>query len=277
MLGGLVRPATDEFRCTFLAVGHGGCTVLETPDGRVILYDAGSMAGPDVAARQIAPFLWSRGIRRIDEVFLSHADLDHFNGLTALADRFTIKQVTCTPTFSDKPTEGVQYTVAALQRRGIPVRIVHAGYHGSAGGVEMDFLHPPEVGPEGNENVRSMVLLLQHAGHSLLLTGDLEGTGLKRVCESSPHHVDILMAPHHGGKVANTPELAEWAQPRVVISCQGPPRNLLPPPDPYKEHDHEKRYLGTWGTWPHGAITVRSRKNELTVETFVTKQMVVLK
>jgi len=62
-----------EFRCTFVAVGHGGCTAIETPDGRTCLYDAGAVAGPDVTRRQIAPFLWSRGIRRIDEVILSHA------------------------------------------------------------------------------------------------------------------------------------------------------------------------------------------------------------
>src|SRR5260370_18671777 len=77
----------DELRVTFLAVGHGGCIVLETPDGRTLLYDAGSLRGPDVGRYQIAPYLWSRGIRRIDEVFLSHADLDHFNGLRDLLER----------------------------------------------------------------------------------------------------------------------------------------------------------------------------------------------
>jgi competence protein ComEC len=59
-----------ELRCTFLAVGHGGCTVLETPDGRTLLYDAGALSGPEVARRQIAPYLWSRGIVRIDEILL---------------------------------------------------------------------------------------------------------------------------------------------------------------------------------------------------------------
>jgi competence protein ComEC len=67
------RPGGGELRCTFLAVGHGGCTVLETPDGRVLVYDAGALGGPEVTRRQIAPFLWHRGIRRIDEVLLSHA------------------------------------------------------------------------------------------------------------------------------------------------------------------------------------------------------------
>jgi competence protein ComEC len=56
-------------------------TVLQTPDGRTLLYDAGAIQGPDVTRRNIAPFLWSQGITRIDEVFLSHADLDHYNGL----------------------------------------------------------------------------------------------------------------------------------------------------------------------------------------------------
>ena len=52
--------ASDELRCTFLAVGHGGAIVLETPDGRTLLYDAGAMGGPEVTQRHIAPFLWSR-------------------------------------------------------------------------------------------------------------------------------------------------------------------------------------------------------------------------
>ena len=86
-----------EFRCTFVAVGHGGCTVIETPSGRVIVYDAGATGGPDVTRRHIAPFLWSRGIRRIDDLILSHADLDHFNGVPQLAERFAIGRVICTP------------------------------------------------------------------------------------------------------------------------------------------------------------------------------------
>jgi competence protein ComEC len=164
LLGGAVRLPADELRCTFLAVGHGGCTVLETPDGRTLLYDAGSLGGPDVTQRQIAPYLWHRGIRRIDEVFLSHADMDHFNGLPALLERFAVGQVTCTPTFENKATPGVAHTLAALKKRGIPMRMVHAGQRLTAGPVEMLVLHPPESGPEGNENARSLVLLVRHRG-----------------------------------------------------------------------------------------------------------------
>jgi hypothetical protein len=45
-----------ELRCTFVAVGHGGCTVIQTPDGRTLLYDAGAIQGPNVTRRNIVPF-----------------------------------------------------------------------------------------------------------------------------------------------------------------------------------------------------------------------------
>ena len=97
LAGGAAPRSSDELRCTFLAVGHGGCIVLETPDGRTLLYDVGAMGGPEVTQRHIAPFLWSRGIKRIDEVFLSHAHLDHYSGLPPLLERFSVGQVTVGP------------------------------------------------------------------------------------------------------------------------------------------------------------------------------------
>src|SRR5207244_456621 len=121
-----------EFRCTFLAVGHGGCAVVETPRGQVLLYDVGSIGGPDVTRRHVAPFLWSRGIRRIDELILSHADLDHFNGVPQLAERFAIGRVICTPTFAERSLGAVQKTVAALDGGGIETPIVPAGPSGAA-------------------------------------------------------------------------------------------------------------------------------------------------
>src|SRR5262249_42623732 len=103
----LRSPAESGLRCTILSVGHGARAWLEWPGGPVLLSDSGWIGGPGVTAHQIAPSLWSRGITRIDEVFLSHADLDPFNGLPALLDRFRIAQISRTPTFPFKPTPGV--------------------------------------------------------------------------------------------------------------------------------------------------------------------------
>ena len=270
---GLRSRQSDELRVTFLAVGHGGCTVIETPDGRTLLYDVGSLRGPDVGRRQVASYLWHRGIRRIDEVFLSHADLDHFNGLRDLLERFTIGKVTRTPTFPQKDNAAVRLTLELLERYGVETRIVSAGDRLAAGEVTIDVLHPPKEGPKGVENVRSLTLLVGHGRHRFLLTGDLEGEGLRRLLERKPMSVDVLMAPHHGSRrVEGADDLMKWARPQVVVSCQREPRTLSRLPNPY-----ETKGVHFLGTWPHGAVTVRSHASGLIVETFVTKERFVVR
>jgi competence protein ComEC len=264
LVASTARSVPDEMRVTFLAVDHGGCAVIETPDGRVLLYDAGANAGPDVAKRQIAPFLWHRGIRRIDEVFLSHADLDHFNGLPVLLDRFAVGQITYTPSFSEKPTPAVKAALEAIARRGTPLRVARAGDRFSTGELEIDVLHPPADGPPGVENVRSMVLLLRHRGHSILLTGDLERAGVDLVTAGPAPLVDVLMTPHHGAGGGRVEILADWSRPRLAIASQG--RG-----DAGKaEAIYRKKGVAYWSTWPDGAITLRSHASGLTAETFVT-------
>jgi len=271
LFAALVRLPSDELRCTFLDVGHGGCTILETPDGRTLLYDAGAIGGPQVTEMHIAPFLWHRGIRRIDEVILSHADLDHFNGLPALLDRFAVSQVTCTPTFADKTTPGVEFTLAELQRRKVPIRIVRSGDLLTAGNVTLDVLHPPGSGPEGNENTRSLVLRITHAGQTILLTGDLEGAGMQRVLGTPTDPIDVLMAPHHGSHRVDAEGLVAWAWPRVVISCQGKPLSVKAPPPVYGQGG---RYF--FSTWEHGAVTVRCNLTGVVIESFLDRQLVAM-
>lgn len=264
---------SDEARFTFLAVGHGGCVVMETPDGRVILYDAGTTGGPEAVRRVVAPYLWHRGITHIDEVFLSHADLDHFNGLPEMLKRFPIGRITMTPTFSQKGTPGVETTLAAIARHEIPVRVAVGGERFEAGGVTFEVLHPPTEGPPGNENARSMVLLVTYASHTVLLTGDLEGEGQAMVRVRPLGSVDVMLAPHHGGKIANAPQrgpggdtgpglMAAWAKPKLLISCQrpGPTEHLIA----------SYGAVGSlvWDTPTTGAVTVRCHKSGVIAEAF---------
>jgi competence protein ComEC len=261
--------SSEEFRCTFLAVGHGLCTVLETPDGQTFLYDVGAMTGPEVTRRQIAPFLWHRGIRKVDEVFLSHPDWDHFNGLSELLKRFAVGQVTYTEFFPKKWE--VQGLLVELDRRHILRREVKAGDRLHAGSVDLEVLHPPVHWDEGPENATSLVLLVRHGGHTLLLTGDLESPGLERLLSLPPPNIDILLAPHHGSRAANTPALAAWARPKVVVSSQGIPRSPAGVQEPYTRTG--ARYLATW---PAGAVAVHSSPKELVVETFRSRERYVV-
>jgi len=113
-------------------------------------------------------------------------------------------------------------------------------------------------------------LLVRYAGRFILLTGDLEKEGLYQVLGTAPPRVDVLMAPHHGSRFANTPDLAEWASPRFVVSCQEPPKGPSRLPNPYRARG--AHYLPTWS---EGAVTVRVGREALILETYRSGQRIV--
>ena len=47
----------------------------------------------------------------------------------------------------------------------------------SSGGIDFEVLHPPEAGPSGNENTRSMVIEVGYKGFKMLLAGDSGSVG----------------------------------------------------------------------------------------------------
>ncbi len=119
--------------------------------------------------------------------------------------------------------------------------------------------------------MRSLVLLIEHQRHSMLLTGDLELKGLDYLLDRPPLRLDVLMAPHHGSRAANPPRLIEWASPRLAIACDGPRASTSKEEDAYA-----KKKIPYWITWPNGAITLRSHRTGLIAETYRTGQRLVV-
>ncbi|TWT77967.1 ComEC family competence protein [Posidoniimonas polymericola] len=211
-----------ELRCTFIAVGHGVCVLIEPPGGGVFLYDAGSLGSPWMATEKISSVLWSKGITRIDGVLLSHADVDHFNALPGLLDRFTVGGVYTTNMLLPRrllPDE--QTAPAALKRlldeRGVPVEKLALGDQLKLGGVAVEVLHPTVMGVVDTDNANSLVIGLEHAGRRVLLPGDLEGRGLEELLLQEPYDCDVLLVPHHGSPRSDPPGLADWCRPEHVV------------------------------------------------------------
>ena len=86
----IARNFETETNCTFIDVGHGASVLLEFSNGQQLLYDAGSLVSSRFACETISNLLWSQQIEHLDAVILSHADLDHFNAMPELIERFSI-------------------------------------------------------------------------------------------------------------------------------------------------------------------------------------------
>ncbi len=251
-----LAPGPRALETELLAVGHGLAVVIQTPGGQTYLYDCGRMGDPSVGRRIVAPALWSRGISRIDTVFLSHADHDHYDGLPDLLDRFAIGQVRVPPGFGGEANPGAIALLDQVRSRGVPVRPIAAHESWETGGAKITVLHPPAGwNRDASDNARSLVLDVAFAGRHFLLTGDLEQAGLTALTsQPAPDPPpEVMLAPHHGGKSANPPWLYNWAKPRAVVVSQKP----VPPRSGDALAQLQERGIPLLRTWRQGAICLR--------------------
>jgi competence protein ComEC len=223
---GLRTPAPHELRCSFLSVGHGGAILVETPGGRTLLYDAGAMQDARVAQRAVQSTLWDRRYAGIDAIVISHADVDHFNGVVGLMETVPVGRVFVSQQFLDFRQPAVKSMCDSSAACGVPIKLIHEGDRlrlddGPAqpgeDRVAITVLHPPPGHPHSDDNANSIVLLIEYAKRRILLTGDLDGSGQRALLHKPACDVDVLLAPHHGSRKANPAALADWAKPEQVI------------------------------------------------------------
>lgn len=221
----LDRRTENPLVCTFIDVGHGSSVLVQLPDGRNLLYDAGSLGAANYGARSIAGVLWSEQIERLEAVVLSHADVDHFNALSQLSHQFSIDVVYVTPQMAASDSSAFERLLVTLDARGVPVKLIFSGHElFSDSGATVSVLGPPECGNPGNDNSNSVVLLLEHRGRKVLLPGDLEQAGLDWLFNSEPIDTDLVMAAHHGSKNSLPKTFMDWSTPEYVVISGGSQR-----------------------------------------------------
>ena len=255
----------DRLDCTFLSVGHGCAVLLELPSGQTMLYDAGQFGAPSAGERTISECLWHRGVTHLDAVVLSHPDIDHYNALPGLLEKFSVGIIYVPPTmFADK-SRAVTALRDAIDAHGVPIRQVERGDRiDESDGCAVEVLHAPRCGASGSDNAHSVVLTVEYLGRRILLPGDLEPPGLDDLLAEAPRPCDVLLAPHHGSRKSNSPELAAWCGPRWVV-FSGDGRWSLPEIEiPYRAADAEVLH-----THESGAIQMRIDAAGVQVRPFV--------
>ena len=265
------RTSVDELRVVFINVEHGTSVLLEIPGGGVWLYDAGSLTDFRIVGRIIADVLWHRGHSRLDGVFLSHADLDHFNAVPFLLPRFYPQQVIVSERMyqqlferqQEKAGLAVRYLADCLKDKQISVAILSAGDQLTFGTISMDVMAPIRHHNYSSDNDASLVLLLKHAHSHLLLPGDIEKEGIELLTfnkESRPH--DVVMVPHHGSLHSEPRHFSHWSWPRFAVVSTGHEAISNSVLESYKQVTHQ-RHGALMQTSLHGMIEFRLGENGL--------------
>ena len=227
-------------RVSFLDVGQGLAVLLEY-GGRFAMYDT----GPDSVG--VVDTLVARGVDTLEWVVVGHNHRDHAGGFMELearagggsslagnAPRVHVRHLYVGP---DTAGGFVRDSVLRVARRfGIPVDTLVRGdmcgpvsgsggesgpVSGSGDAPRFDVLWPPDYVREGG-NPASVVMRVEFGVASLLLTGDLDSAGERRLLELSPTlSAGLLQVPHHGSAGSSTLAFVARVAPDYAVASVG--------------------------------------------------------
>ncbi len=220
--------AGSTLQITMLDVGQGDGIFIESPAGGTYFVDGGSSDVKQVGKYRIEPFLKSKGVRKLDYIFISHGDSDHICGVRELMERQeTGVKVDCL-VLPPKDTWDENLTSLAQTAAdfGVTVATMEAGQVFSEGGLTFTCLWPSPDSAGGDVNELSMVLALSWSDFDMLFTGDLgqeeEPQVIKNLAEFCPgRNVEVLKTGHHGSRNSTSEAFLEAVRPSDALISAG--------------------------------------------------------
>jgi len=249
--------SVKELTVTAIDVGQGDAVLVEFPGKTKMLIDGGGLPTGtfDIGENVVSPFLWKKGLKKIDRLVLTHPHPDHMNGLAAVARNFRIGEFwEGTPLEGDRHYDELQ---AAL--KDIPHRRISRGFSWTLGNVGLSTLAPstdPAAGPPDND--ASLVLRLTYGSSAILLTGDI-GWKIEEEILSSGLEIrsQVLKAPHHGSDSSSSGAFLTAVQPEYIIISAGR-GNRYNLPHPAVLARYEKTGARILRTDFQGAVEIRT-------------------
>jgi len=268
--------ATGKLEVTVLDVGQGDSIFVAFPDRRTMLVDGGGLAGSewiggyrsgsDVGEEVVSPYLWSRGLKRIDVVALTHGDHDHLDGLNAVLANFNVGELWIG---REDNRPGVRRLLAEARAHGVAIIRKSQGDTADWDGAQASVLWPPkETGERLTPNDASLVLRLSDGGAHFLLTGDIEKrTEEELIADRAPLTADFLKVPHHGSKTSSSDEFLDAVAPRFAAASVGESNPFGHPAEAVVERyaAHGVRLLRTDRD---GAITLATDGSDLSLHSY---------
>ena len=255
-------PPMGEFELLAADIGQGNAVLVRTAS-HALLFDAGPRYSleSDAGHRVLVPLLQALNTR-LDTVVLSHRDMDHVGGASAV--------------LTMQPQAELLSSIEAgnlLQSQRAARRCV-AGQHWEWDGVQFDILHPQaaDYGTSTQPNALSCVLRISNGVLTALLAGDIEQAQEARLVAGVEDalRAQVLLVPHHGSKTSSSSAFLDAVAPQVGIVQSGY-RNRFGHPAPVVVARLQERPIQlvdsphcgayTWQSWqPQNSACIRLKR-----------------
>ncbi|TYP48672.1 DNA internalization-related competence protein ComEC/Rec2 [Thermosediminibacter litoriperuensis] len=257
------------FEVTFLDVGQGDCIFIKTDDGGTVLIDGGGMPSHyvgdfDVGRDVVLPYLYDRGIRKLDVVVFSHFDSDHAGGLLSIMKELEVKTVVIG---HPDGSEIFRKMMEIAGRKNIPVLTVARGDTFRVGSAVFLVLNPERNSMSGEDNDNSVVLKMFFRGFRFLFTGDLGFEGEKDIIGAGYDvRADVIKIGHHGSAASTSVEFLTRVNPAFAVISVGE-NNSFGHPAPRVIELLESQKVKVYRTDIHGAVSFKIKGNDVKIYT----------
>ncbi|WP_249871040.1 DNA internalization-related competence protein ComEC/Rec2 [Oceanobacillus saliphilus] len=208
---------------TMFDIGQGDAFLIELPYRKgVLMIDAGArfsfedMEATEKVYQQILkPYFYSRGIRRLDALILTHDDLDHVGSVPFIMKDLAVDEIIITEYFDDT-------FLRELAGENSPTEITRVGRNDyfEVGNHGFYVLAPHVEHMSANEN--SLVLYTELGGESWLFTGDIGKNEEKELLETYPNlSLYVLKVAHHGSNTSTDKFFLEKTNPKFALISVG--------------------------------------------------------
>jgi len=220
----------------------------------------------DIGENVVSPFLWEKGIKKIDYLVLTHAHTDHLNGLKAIARNFKIKEYW--EAFSPTEDETYEEFIKLLSSSSYFKRLFRGDVH-QEGSIRIDVLHPEKGAPfvYSIQNDHSLVLRLSYGQTAFLLPGDIGKDAETEILNATKEiKSQLLKSPHHGSNSSSSRAFLLKVAPQIVIISVGE-GNRHGFPDQEVLYRYKKAGAKIYRTDLHGAVEVSSDGKRISIRT----------
>jgi competence protein ComEC len=220
-------------------VEGGAATIIKTPEGKVLLTDAGNPGGRD-SARILSLLERELGAEKIDHLIITHYHSDHTGGVAAVAAGIDVLEFIDHGESVEEGADQDYVELAAGRRRtvapgdsvqlgSVTLTIVQAHGQGISDPLGPDMENPFCEGAEpgnkdtGDENGMSVGYLLEFGTFQFLNLGDLTwGFEHELACPINKlGEVDLFQVPRHGFEGSSPPQLIHALNPLAAVVSNG--------------------------------------------------------
>lgn len=269
-----VRVAPGSIELSMIDVGQGESLFLATPEGRTMLLDAGGLpawrdgtrARLEIGEDVVAPYLWTRGVKRLDALALSHLHDDHAGGAAAILEAFRPAEVWVGEQGPSREWDALR---AQAGKVGARIRVLRQGETVDWGGARFEVLapHPPPEYQARRGNDDCLIVRVRHGRHSFLLTGDAEPVTERLLLDGGfLEPSDVLKVAHHGSRRSSRRDFLEAVRPAFALISVGQDNRYGMPAGRVLD-DLRAGAAAVYRTDREGLITVRSDGSRISIET----------